>query len=234
MSDETPSNNRMNRRSGELDGQQLTNYRLKSLEESVDRLTTQIANNNEVLSDFSARLLVGNERHTSYDKRLESLERDRRWTVLGILTAVGALVWQVVTAFGGPKHLPIVAACLLLTGCWLERGSPQGPEQCGIACSTLVAIGTYVVWAGSAAVSLGTLAIIASFFPWTAFLGVFRPLIGEVIALGFAAILLGSAFVWLGGHLWLIAITCGLVLAWLGYRYRHWLLCVLAAGVARG
>lgn len=231
MSDETPTYNR--RRSGELDGEQLTNYRLKSLEECVERLTDQVVANNTVLGEINARLAVGTERHSTYDKRLESLEGDRRWTVMGILSAMAALVWQAITAFGS-KHMLVLIGALLLAGCWLDsRGSPQ-PERCGIACSTLVSVGTYLVWAGGSALAVGLLASVASFFPWTAFLGVFRPIFAEVAALGFAAVLLGSAFIWLGDHVWLVAVVCGLLLAWLGYRYRAAVLAFIAAGVARG
>jgi hypothetical protein len=111
----------------------------------------------------------------------------------------------------------MLIAALILAGCQV-RGSNQPP--CPGTGSTLVAIGQWSVVAGCAAVGAGVLATVASFFPWTAFLQAFRPAINELIALGVACILLGSSFIWLGTHAWLLAVVVVLVLAGLGFRYR--------------
>lgn len=235
MNDETPRDNRIRRRSGELDGEQLTNYRLKSLEECVERLTDQVAANNSVLGEINTRLAVGGKDIETTAARLSALEGNQRWIVLSFIAGVAGLVWQAVQALFTHGKAPVfLMAALLLAGCWF-RGSPDvEATSCSIACGTLTSIGTWTVWAGSALVSAGTLAIVASFFPWTAFLAVFRTLFGEAVAIGTAAILLGSAFIWLGDHLWLLAVVCGLLLALFGYRYRSYLVAWFAAGVARG
>ena len=129
--------------------------------------------------------------------------------------------------FIAKKHLVcliglLVAAILLmlLSGCGWGREANQRPA-CPGAGSTLVAIGQWTVVVGSAAIGAGILATVASFFPWTAFLQVFRPIFAEIIALGVTAVLLGSAAIWLGTHAWLMAIVVLLVAAGLVFRYRN-------------
>lgn len=123
----------------------------------------------------------------------------RRWfAILALLSAIVAAMW--------------------LTGCQVRGSNQPGCPGTG---STLVAIGQWGTAAGCAAVGAGTLALVASFFPWTAFLSVFRPLITEVIALGGAAILLGTSCIWLGEHTWILAVVVLLVCAGFGIRYRN-------------
>lgn len=115
----------------------------------------------------------------------------------------------------------MVAAMLLtLAGCGWGRGAPQ-PGNCPGAGSALISIGQWAQVSGCAVAGACALATVASFFPWTAFLQIFRPALQEGIALGVAAILLGSAAIWLGTHTWLMAIVVVLVLAGLGFRYRN-------------
>lgn len=93
----------------------LTSYRLQSLEESVRELTRVIAENNDTLSKVEQRLAVGTERHTHYDKRLSSLEGDRRWVVLALVGALGSLVWQALATLF--KGAPLVLIAIMLQSC---------------------------------------------------------------------------------------------------------------------
>ena len=121
------------------------------------------------------------------------------------------------------KHLValigvLVAAILLmlLTGCGDARGSNHGEDETSVG-ETLVSIGLYFTWAGSAVVGLGLLGLVACFvFPATA---AFREFLGDIAVIGLASILLGSSFIWLGNHTWLLAVAVGLLLALLLYRY---------------
>ncbi len=115
--------------------------------------------------------------------------------------------------------IKILALCIVLTGCGWGRGPAQGVPCPGTG-SALVSIGQWAQVAGCAVAGACALATVASFFPWTAFLQVFRPALQEGIAIGIATIILGTAAVWLGTHAWLMAIVVLLVVVGLGIRYR--------------
>lgn len=120
------------------------------------------------------------------------------------------------------RILFIVIACIFAAGCDDARGLPgeNTPGHHPTVGATLGHIGSWITYAGSALAAIGSLALAASFFPWTAFLAVFRSAIIEAIALGFTAILVGASLIWLGNNPWLLAVTIGLVVLFLGVRYR--------------
>lgn len=112
--------------------------------------------------------------------------------------------------------LVAVVLLLLLNGCSDARGSNPGENETGVG-ETLVSIGLYFTWAGSAVVGLGLLGLVACFvFPAIA---AFREFLGDIAVIGLASILLGSSFIWLGNHTWLLAVAVGLLCAFLLYRY---------------
>lgn len=123
------------------------------------------------------------------------------------------------------KHIiwPLILVCLFIAGCDDARSVPSEHRHGHLPTvgDTIGHVGTWVTIAGSAALAAGILAFAASFFPWTSFLAIFRTAIIEAIALGFAAILVGSSFLWLGAHPWLIAVVIALVGAGLAWRYRR-------------
>ena len=111
--------------------------------------------------------------------------------------------------------VPLLLA-VMLTGCFDERGS--NPEECktGVG-STLVSIGLYFTWAGSFALGLGVLGMVACFvFPAIV---AFREFLGDIAVIGLASVLLGSSFIWLGNNPWALAVAIGLLAALLLYRY---------------
>lgn len=106
---------------------------------------------------------------------------------------------------------------VLLCGCFSQpRGSNPEGSGTGVG-ETLVSIGFYFTWAGSLALGLGFLGVVACFvFPAIA---AFREFLGDIAVVGLASVLLGSSFIWLGNHTWLLAVAVGLLLLFLGYRY---------------
>lgn len=122
----------------------------------------------------------------------------------------------------------------LLTGCGDARGSLPGgsPPHGQHVAGTFLALGDLLTWAGGCALAFGLLACAATFFPWTAFLSVFRSAFVEISVLGLGAALVGSAFLWVGDHPWVLGVTIGLVVLALAYRYRGWL--VVALGMSLG
>lgn len=126
------------------------------------------------------------------------------------------------------KYLLLIAAVLLLCSCGEFRGSlPGGSTSAGgqhvgdILCS----IGVYALWAGSTAVFVAGLGAIASVVPYTAlFVAPFRGYLAELGILGVGAILIGSSFVYVGDHPWIIAVTSAVVALAAAVRYRaRWL-----------
>ncbi len=69
---------------------------------------------------------------------------------------------------------------------------------------------------------LCSLAAVVSFA--VPFLAGFRSLFVELIAVGFVSVLIGSSLIWLGNHIWLLAICVVLSLVLVAYRYRDFLL----------
>ncbi len=125
----------------------------------------------------------------------------------------------------------VLIACLLLVGCeWPFIRGPLPPD-CGrnptVGC-TLATLGQYFVWAGGLAVAAGFLACAATFIPAVAALaGTLRSLFMEIALMGVAAILVGSAFLWVGNHPWVIAVVIGALALAAGYRYRRFLFTLL-------
>ncbi len=115
----------------------------------------------------------------------------------------------------------ILVACIILlalTGCSDERGSnPSGGERV-TAGATLVSIGLWFTWAGSIALGLGFLGAVAAFV-MPALAG-FRGLLADIAVIGLSSLLLGTSFIWLGNHAWLLATVVILLLASVGVRYR--------------
>ena len=130
-SDETPPYTR--RRTEDMRSDELTNHRLSNLEEGVRQMTTSIAASHALLGDISARQQVGAERIAHYEVRIESLEGDRRWTVLGILAGFGALAWHaILTIIGHGKAPLILVAMLVLSGCAKDRAQIGSDARAGI------------------------------------------------------------------------------------------------------
>ncbi len=113
--------------------------------------------------------------------------------------------------------LACAAVAVVLLGCDDARGSnPEGGPTHEVG-STLVSVGLYFTYAGSAALGLGFLGVVACFV-MPAIAG-FRELLSDIAVIGLASILLGSSFIWLGNHAWLLAVAVGLLCAFLLYRY---------------
>lgn len=112
---------------------------------------------------------------------------------------------------------------LLLAGCAsvFDRGSnPPGHHAAQhSAGSILLDLGYWFTWAGGAAMGLAALALAASLF--VPVLGLVRTYIAEVGILGFAAVLVGSCFLWLGANPWVLAVCVAMVGAFLVLRYRR-------------
>lgn len=113
----------------------------------------------------------------------------------------------------------LVAAMFLmvLTGCDSAREANQPPGKI-TAGATLVSIGLWFTWAGSFALGIGILGRVACLV-MPAIAG-FAEFLGDIAVIGLASVLLGSSFIWLGNHTWLLAIVIGLLLIGLGVRYR--------------
>ena len=106
---------------------------------------------------------------------------------------------------------------VLLSSCGDGRGSNPGDGDRVEVGETLVSIGLWFTWAGSAAIGLGVLGLVACVvFP--AIAG-FREFLGDIAVVGLASLLLGASFIWLGNHPWVLAVAVGLCAAFLLYRY---------------
>lgn len=141
MNDEpTPQHNYSRRKTEDLPADQLTHHRLRSLEQSVDKLTVAIAANQTLLSSIASRQEVGQERFAHYDLRLTSLEGDRRWTVMGIISAFGAMILSALAFFtrGEPPKLPVLLiAVLVLGGCAKDRAQIGADARAGVQAATM-------------------------------------------------------------------------------------------------
>lgn len=105
----------------------------------------------------------------------------------------------------------------MIVGCGDDRGS--NPGEGGVtAGATLVSIGQWFTYAGSIALGIGILGRVACLV-MPAIAG-FGELLGDIAVIGLASTLLGTSFIWLGNHTWLLAIVVGLLLVGLGIRYR--------------
>jgi Ca2+/Na+ antiporter len=111
----------------------------------------------------------------------------------------------------------LVLLAVLLSGCGDDRGANRGGADQTEVGETLVSIGLLFTWAGSAAIGLGVLGLVACLvFPAIA---AFREFLGDIAVVGLASLLLGTSFIWLGNHPWVLAVAVGLLAAFLGYRY---------------
>ena len=109
----------------------------------------------------------------------------------------------------------LVAFALWSSGCSAARSPSQ--HECSSACSTLVALGSTIVWAGGIVCTLSALAAVATNF--VPFLAGFRTIFVELGILGGCAVLVGTCFIWLGDHLWILGITLALVAGGLCFWY---------------
>ena len=107
---------------------------------------------------------------------------------------------------------------LLMSGCSDDRGSNPGGSERITAGATLVSIGLWFTWAGSAALGIGILGRVACLV-MPAIAG-FGELLGDIAVIGLASLLMGTSFIWLGNHAWLLATVVVLLLAGIGVRYR--------------
>lgn len=116
----------------------------------------------------------------------------------------------------------LCAITVLLFGCSL-RHSPQSAviDRPGLG-SALVHIGQWCIYAGATLFIAATLVRVLGFFPnpiTAAIIAVASPFIGEAIAIGIAATVLGGVVVWFGVHSWVLY-SVGLVFLAL-YAYKH-------------
>lgn len=133
------------------------------------------------------------------------------------------------------KYLVLIAIAVLC-GCADSRGSlpPIGsPPHGQHVGDTLNAIGFWIVSIGAIGLAASVLAVIASAI---SFLGIslapqVRTWIIEAAILCFAAILVGSTFMWVGDHPWMVLVACGLVALGLVVRYRSLVLALFNLGV---
>jgi len=115
----------------------------------------------------------------------------------------------------------VLVACIILlalTGCSDERGSNQEGGGHITAGATLVSIGLWFTWAGSFALGIGILgSVAATVMPAVAG---FRGLLADIAVIGLSSLLLGTSFIWLGNHAWLLATVVILLFVGIGVRYR--------------
>lgn len=130
MNEETPTHSYHRRRTEEMSGSELTNHRLKNLEEGVRQITTGQAASHAVLGEINIKLALGAQRFDNQEDRLVGLERDRRWIVLSFITGGAGLIWQALTALF--KHSSIVVFCVLLAGCGQERAQAGADARSGL------------------------------------------------------------------------------------------------------
>ena len=122
------------------------------------------------------------------------------------------------------KYIVLILATLFLAGCGDARSVPPPSSGAGSVGHLLEDIGSYLVWAGAGAVTAGLLAFAASFFSFLAVvLGGFRAWFLEAAILGLAAIVVGSSFMYLGAHPWLLCIPVVAVVVGLAIRYHSFL-----------
>lgn len=173
--DDTPprSHSYVRRRTEELRPDELTNHRLQNLEEGVRQMTTAIAASHAVLGEINTRLAVGAERIETNEKRLASLEGDRRWIVLSFLTAMAALVWEALnTLFAHGPKAPLIAALVLssLVACIPVTIYPPHDAAGKPIATPVTAIGTIETPAGPLALTpiypVSDEAPVTPTFPW--------------------------------------------------------------------
>ncbi len=112
-----------------------------------------------------------------------------------------------------------LALCLLLTGCGWNRGLPQPGGVCGGSASAVVAsLGYWFAWAGGLAIGASLAAALACAFTGT--LVTCLHWIVEIAIGGLMFLLLGTSFLWLSDHMWLLGVVIGLVALFFGVRYR--------------
>lgn len=105
-------------KTAELPALALLSHRIYQVEKRMEQASEQ---NEEILDgqrEILTRLAVGTERFSNADKRLDSLEGDRRWVVLAVLGSIASLAWNAVQILvrNTPPHLLLLVA-LPLVGC---------------------------------------------------------------------------------------------------------------------
>ena len=136
------------------------------------------------------------------------------------------------------KHYRIFSLLLLISifsiAC-SDRGSlplpghgPTGsigagiPGTDGLTVSNLLwAIGSYLIYLGSAGITLGILGVVACSFTIFSGLTDFRTYFIDGIVLGIVALLIGCAFAYLGEHPWIIITSLVIGVGLVGYRLRQ-------------
>ena len=108
----------------------------KRMDQSRDRDEEIIAGQQEIIT----RLAVGTERFTNTDKRLSSLEGDRRWIAMATIGAVASLAWHALTAIFKSTPHPLLLACMLplMSGCRYRAGYVSPPTVGSAALDTTV------------------------------------------------------------------------------------------------
>ena len=125
--------------------------------------------------------------------------------------------------------LILVILGLFLCACTTGRGALPAPHPVEVG-ATLLSIGSLFTWAGSSAIGIGLLGVVAcAFFPA---IGLLRVYLEELAALGFASVLLGCSFIWLGNHAWLLAVAIGLLICLIAFRYRRFIVSFFASDPA--
>jgi predicted small lipoprotein YifL len=106
----------------------------------------------------------------------------------------------------------VAFALLSVAGCgdYAARSLPPATvaTTAGVG-STLTAIGVWLLWIGSSAITLGAIGIAGSFF--LSLLLALRDVFIDAIVCGLAVILVGSSINYIGHHPWLLAVAIGLV-----------------------
>lgn len=106
----------------------------KRMDQSAERDQEIIAGQQEIIT----RLAVGTERFTNTDKRLTSLEGDRRWIVMATIGAVASLAWHAVTTFFKPHAILIACSLPFVTGCRYRAGYVSPPTTASAALDVTV------------------------------------------------------------------------------------------------
>jgi hypothetical protein len=132
VNDETPTHSYRRRNSEEMRPDELTNHRLTNLEEGVRQMTTQIASTHALVGEINTRLAVGGHLITGTEKRIDALERNQRFVVLGILSSLGLWVWEMIKNIASHARLPLLVVALLLPGCGKERAQVASDANAGV------------------------------------------------------------------------------------------------------
>lgn len=113
----------------ELSGDSVTAYRIGQLEKKQDVANAQNEKILGILGEMNTQMALGNTRMDASEKRLDTIEADKRATaglytsILALLGAIGSGVAAIFT-----RHAPVLAVALLLTGCHVRNAQPGDPD----------------------------------------------------------------------------------------------------------